>query len=66
MIKRNYFYSYVAFSEKGSPISACDGVLTTTSWFKKDCFMLTRNIISKAKTDNTEAADIRIFSLNRI
>lgn len=66
MIKRKYFYSYVALSEKGSPIAAGDGVLTTTSWFKKDSFMLTREVKNRAKIENPQAASTTLFAFNRI
>ena len=66
MIKRKYFYSYVAFSIDGRPIACNEGVLTTTSWIKRDSFMLTRDVKDRAKTENPETERVTIFAFNRI
>ena len=66
MIKRRYFYSYVAFSKEGRPIAAGDGVLTVTSWLELDIFTLTRDVKNNAKEENPQTARITLFAFNRV
>lgn len=66
MIKRKYFYSYVSFSKEGAVISANEGILTTKSWFKKDSFMLTKEVKNRAKIENPKASSTTLFAFNRI
>lgn len=66
MIKRRYFYSYMAFSKEGRPIALGEGVLTVTSWLQADSLKIKGMVENKAKAENPLTVNVTLLAFNRI